>query len=45
VTLEHGFTELIDWAKADPGVAEDFFDRALEELRDKGLLVQGTATR
>jgi dTDP-L-rhamnose 4-epimerase len=45
VTLEQGFSELIDWAKADPGVAEDFFDRALEELRDKGLLVQGTATR
>jgi dTDP-L-rhamnose 4-epimerase len=43
VTLEQGFSELIDWAKETPGMAEDFFDRALQELRDKGLLVQGTA--
>jgi dTDP-L-rhamnose 4-epimerase len=43
VTLEQGFTELIDWAKGTPGMAEDFFDRALQELREKGLLVQGTA--
>jgi len=45
VTLEQGFGELIDWARATPGVAEDFFDRALQELQDKGLLVQGTAAR
>ena len=40
VTLEQGFGELIEWAKATPDRAEDFFDRALEELKDKGLLVQ-----
>jgi dTDP-L-rhamnose 4-epimerase len=45
VTLEQGFGELIEWARATPGVAEDFFDRALQELQDKGLLVQGTAAR
>jgi dTDP-L-rhamnose 4-epimerase len=45
VTLEQGFGELIEWARATPGVAEDFFDRALQELQDKGLLVQGTAVR
>ena len=43
VTLEQGFSELIEWAKSTPGMAEDFFDRALQELREKGLLVQGTA--
>lgn len=40
VTLERGFSELIEWAKSTPDVAEDFFDRALQELKDKGLLVQ-----
>jgi dTDP-L-rhamnose 4-epimerase len=40
VTLEAGFGELIEWAKTTPDVAEDFFDRALQELQDKGLLVQ-----
>ena len=44
VTLEQGFSELIEWAKTTPDVAEDFFDRALRELQDKGLLVTGTAT-
>jgi len=44
VTLEQGFSELIQWAKTTPDVAEDFFDRALRELQDKGLLVTGTAT-
>jgi dTDP-L-rhamnose 4-epimerase len=39
VTLEQGFGELIEWAKTTPDVAVDFFDRALEELRAKGLLV------
>ena len=40
VTLEQGFTELIEWAKTTPDVAVDFFDKALQELRDKGLLVK-----
>ncbi len=40
VSLEQGFTELIEWAKTTPDVAEDFFDRALDELNAKGLLVQ-----
>jgi dTDP-L-rhamnose 4-epimerase len=44
VTLEQGFSELIEWARTT-GAAEDFFDRALQELQDKGLLVQGTAVR
>ena len=39
VSLEQGFGELIEWARTTPDVAVDFFDRALEELRDKGLLV------
>ena len=39
VTLEQGFGELIEWAKTTPDVAVDFFDKALEELRAKGLLV------
>jgi dTDP-L-rhamnose 4-epimerase len=39
VTLEQGFGELIEWAKTTPDVAVDFFDRALDELRAKGLLV------
>jgi len=43
VTLEQGFSELIEWAKTTPDAAEDFFDRALRELQDKGLLVGGTA--
>jgi hypothetical protein len=38
--LEQGFTELIEWARTTPDVAEDFFDSALKELQDKGLLVQ-----
>ena len=45
VTLEQGFSELIQWAKTTPEAAEDFFDRALRELQDKGLLVTGTATK
>ena len=40
VTLEQGFTELIEWARTTPDVAVDFFDRALQELQDKGLLVK-----
>jgi dTDP-L-rhamnose 4-epimerase len=40
VTLEQGFTELIEWARTTPDVAVDFFDKALEELNQKGLLVK-----
>ena len=40
VSLEQGFAELIEWARTTPDVAEDFFDRALEELSEKGLLVR-----
>jgi len=40
VPLEQGFTELIEWAKTTPDVAEDFFDRALDELNEKGLLIR-----
>jgi dTDP-L-rhamnose 4-epimerase len=40
VSLEQGFAELIEWANATPDVAVDFFDRALQELQDKGLLVK-----
>jgi dTDP-L-rhamnose 4-epimerase len=40
VSLEQGFAELIDWARSSPDGAVDFFDRALDELRAKGLLVQ-----
>ena len=44
VSLEQGFRELIEWARTTPDRAEDFFDRALQELQDKGLLVQGSST-
>jgi dTDP-L-rhamnose 4-epimerase len=40
VTLDQGFSELIEWAKTTPDVAVDFFDQALQELQDKGLLVK-----
>jgi dTDP-L-rhamnose 4-epimerase len=40
VTLEQGFGELIEWARSTPDIAVDFFDRALDELKQKGLLVQ-----
>jgi dTDP-L-rhamnose 4-epimerase len=40
VPLERGFGELIDWARTTPDVAVDFFDKALEELQAKGLLVK-----
>jgi dTDP-L-rhamnose 4-epimerase len=40
VSLEEGFTELVEWAKSTPDVAVDFFDRAQQELEDKGLLVK-----
>jgi dTDP-L-rhamnose 4-epimerase len=40
VTLDQGMAELIEWAKSSPDSAVDFFDRALDELKQKGLLVQ-----
>ena len=40
VSLEDGFSELIEWAKTTPDVAVDFFDKALQELQEKGLLVK-----
>jgi dTDP-L-rhamnose 4-epimerase len=40
VTLEQGFAELIEWARTSPDGAVDFFDRALDELKAKGLLVK-----
>jgi dTDP-L-rhamnose 4-epimerase len=40
VPLEDGFRELVEWAKTTPDVAADFFDQALDELKQKGLLVQ-----
>ena len=40
VSLEAGFSELIEWAKTTPDVAVDFFDQALDELSAKGLLVR-----
>jgi dTDP-L-rhamnose 4-epimerase len=43
VSLEEGFGELIEWARTTPDVAQDFFDTALRELQEKGLLVQGPA--
>jgi dTDP-L-rhamnose 4-epimerase len=40
ISLEQGFAELIEWARTTPDVAVDFFDKALEELNQKGLLVK-----
>jgi dTDP-L-rhamnose 4-epimerase len=40
VSLDEGFSELIEWAKTTPDVAVDFFDTAMQELQDKGLLVK-----
>jgi dTDP-L-rhamnose 4-epimerase len=40
VMLEQGFGELVEWAKSTPEVAVDFFDHALQELQEKGLLVK-----
>ena len=39
VSLDDGFAELVEWAKTTPDVATDFFDTALDELKQKGLLV------
>src|SRR5688500_17968048 len=38
-SIRHGFTELVEWAKTTPDVAVDTFDRAMQELQDKGRLV------
>ena len=43
VSLEDGFSELIEWAKTTPDVAVDFFDKALQELQEKGLLVKSVS--
>jgi dTDP-L-rhamnose 4-epimerase len=40
VSLDQGFAELVEWAKTTPDVATDFFDQALDELKQKGLLVK-----
>jgi nucleoside-diphosphate-sugar epimerase len=40
VSLIQGLSELVEWAKTTPDVATDFFDTALEELQQKGLLVR-----
>jgi hypothetical protein len=31
---------LIEWARTTPDAAVDFFDKAYQELQDKGLLVK-----
>jgi dTDP-L-rhamnose 4-epimerase len=38
VSLDDGFAELVEWAQTTPDVANDFFDKALDELKQKGLL-------
>src|SRR5688572_17197601 len=38
VPLDQGFAELVQWARTTPEVAVDFFDHALDELKQKGLL-------
>jgi dTDP-L-rhamnose 4-epimerase len=40
ISLADGMTELVEWAKTTPDVANDFFDKALDELQRKGLLVK-----
>ncbi len=32
--------ELVEWAKTTPDVATDFFDKAFDELQQKGLLIK-----
>jgi dTDP-L-rhamnose 4-epimerase len=39
VSLDEGMSELIAWARSADDGAVDLFDRALDELREKGLLV------
>src|SRR5687767_2838188 len=40
VSLDQGFAELVEWARTTPDVAADFFEKAYDELRQKGLLVK-----
>jgi dTDP-L-rhamnose 4-epimerase len=40
VSLADGMSELVEWAKTTPDVANDFFDQALDELQQKGLLIK-----
>jgi dTDP-L-rhamnose 4-epimerase len=40
VSVDQGMAELIEWARSSPDSAVDFFERALDELKAKGLLVQ-----
>jgi dTDP-L-rhamnose 4-epimerase len=40
VSLADGMSELVEWARTTPDVATDFFDKALDELQQKGLLVK-----
>jgi len=37
--------ELIAWAGSEPGQAVDMFDKALDELKTKRLLVDRSTTR
>lgn len=39
ISLQDGLAELVDWARRTPEIAIDFFDKALDELAEKGLLV------
>ncbi len=45
VTFETGMAELIAWAGSEPGQAVDMFDKALDELKTKRLLVDRSTTR
>jgi dTDP-L-rhamnose 4-epimerase len=40
VPLDQGLAELVEWAKTTPDVAADFFEKAYDELKQKGLLVK-----
>lgn len=40
ISLDEGMGELIEWARRSPDLAVDFFDRALAELKARGLMVQ-----
>jgi dTDP-L-rhamnose 4-epimerase len=40
VSLDRGMAELIEWATSSPDSAVDLFDRAMDELKAKGLLVK-----
>ena len=38
ITFEQGMAELIEWTRSNPEGSADFFDKALRELRERGLL-------